>query len=303
MALTDKYGLDSHERDQRKKFVHLSDEDISALQELRPWLEKHVDRIVEDFYVHLLTYKEARAFFSDVRTLAHVKAAQRDYLLDLFRGTYDEGYFERRLQIGVVHERIGLAPKWYVGSNSNFFGLLVPLLEEKYLFRRRKFVRAVLALTKVMNLDQQLVIDTYIGSLVDKLQEKQKPADLLLKDIQEGVSVLASSSSEILATTTQVAAEQGNKAVEAGVKQSADAAESIRLLADSVAEAGQTLRGQVPVLYPRTQHPGGREPGAREQSAPTLSPAGAGFGTHRPTRHRPHGAAAGRARGMGQPTS
>ena len=173
MALTDKYGLDSHERDQRKKFVHLSDEDISALQELRPWLEKHVDRIVEDFYVHLLTYKEARAFFSDVRTLAHVKAAQRDYLLDLFRGTYDEGYFERRLQIGVVHERIGLAPKWYVGSTSNFFGLLVPLLEEKYLFRRRKFVRAVLALTKVMNLDQQLVIDTYIGSLVDKLQEKQ----------------------------------------------------------------------------------------------------------------------------------
>ena len=36
-----------------------------------------------------------------------------------------------------------------------------------------------------------------------------------------------------------MATEQGNKAVEAGVKQSTEAGESIRLLADSVAEAAQ----------------------------------------------------------------
>ncbi len=198
MRLTDKFKIDSREEAQRKSFICLTHEDILLLKDLLPLIENNVRGMVEEFYNRLLKYSEARAFFKDEVTLITVKAAQREYLLDLFRGNYDEDYFERRLQIGVVHERIGLAPKWYIGGNSNFFCLMATLLAQKYRLRPKKLTRCMLALTKIMNLDQQLIMDTYIGSLLEKLSEQ-------LKQIQEAAGILASSTSEILAATTQVA--------------------------------------------------------------------------------------------------
>lgn len=219
MGLTEKFGVDSHERDQRKRFIHLTDEDILLLQELLPFMKNHVDKIVEEFYAHLIKYAEVRAFFADERALSRVKSLQREYLLDLFRGNYDEGYFERRLQIGVVHERIGLVPKWYIGSNSNFMGLIIPLLAQRYIFRPKKMTSSILALIKIMNLDQQLVIDTYTGSLVDRLKE-------LGRQIGEAVNLLASSASEIVATSTQVAS--GATETAAAVTETASTSEEVK---------------------------------------------------------------------------
>ncbi|MDA0708705.1 MAG: globin-coupled sensor protein [bacterium] len=169
MQLTEKFGVDANEMEYRKGFVHLTDSDIALLQSLLPFVEEHVDGIVADFYEHLLRYPEARAFFKDEETLTRVKATQREYLLDLFRGNYDAAYFERRLQIGVVHERIGLDPKWYLGGNNNFLQIIIPLLMRRYRFRPERLCSAIQALLKVTNLDQQLVMDTYIGSMVEKL--------------------------------------------------------------------------------------------------------------------------------------
>ena len=223
MKLVEKFTLDSRDQAQRKSFIQLTPEDSAQLRELLPFIERHVDGIVEGFYAHLLKYTEARAFFSDVGTLTRVKAVQRDYLLDLFRGNYDEDYFERRLQIGVTHERIGLVPKWYIGSNSNFMNLLLPLLVRKYRFRPRRLIKAISALMKIMNLDQQLVMDTYIGALVERLS-------LLVKQIRDAVDILASSSSEILAATTQVAS---------GAAESATAVSETTTTAEEVKQTAQ----------------------------------------------------------------
>ncbi len=205
MKLAEKFKIESREQAQRKHFIEFAHEDIALLHDLLPFIEKHVDKIVEQFYAHLLKYPEARAFFKDEGTLGRVKAAQREYLLDLFRGNYEEDYFENRLLIGVVHERISLVPKWYIGSNSKFLCLLIPLLTQKYRWRPGKLTRCILALTKIMNLDQQLVMDTYVGSLVEKVTERQRLLEELLKQIRDAAAVLASSAVEILAAMTQLA--------------------------------------------------------------------------------------------------
>lgn len=225
MELTDKFHFDDYERQRRKNFIHFTDGDVEQLQQLLPFIEKHVDKIVEDFYADLLRHAEARAFFRDEQTLDRVKAAQRRYLLDLFRGNYDEGYFERRLQIGVAHERIGLAPKWYIGSNSNFMRLLFQLIARKYAFRPKKLTHSLLALTKIMNLDQQLVIDTYIASLLEKLGEQEKLKEIL-KRIQESAIILPTVAGEILAVMTQVAAGAAETAT--AISQAATTTEEVK---------------------------------------------------------------------------
>ena len=199
MKLTEQFGLDAAERAERKNFVRLTDTDVRLLQDLLPLMETNVDRIVAQFYEHMLTFSAPRKFFADAKAIERVKAMQRDYLIGLCQGQFDEAYFERRLQIGVVHERIGLVPKWYIGSYSIFQELLFPLVARKFRFQPQRLTSTLAALIKIMNLDQQLAIDTYIGSMVGKLRQ-------LGEKVQEAVTILASSASEISASTSEFAA-------------------------------------------------------------------------------------------------
>ena len=247
MRLTEKFKVESREQAQRKKFIELEHEDITLLREMFPLMQLHVSQIVDEFYTHLLEYAEAQAFFKDRETLDRVKAAQREYLLDLFRGSYDDDYIEKRLQIGVVHERIGLVPKWYIGSNSNFLCLIAERLALRYRFRGGKLARCILAVNKIMNLDQQLVIDTYIGSLLEKIKDREE-LERLLAQIKETVAVLSSASTEILATTSQVASGTAETATAVSettatleeVKQTARlSSQKARLVSDSAQKASQ----------------------------------------------------------------
>jgi heme-based aerotactic transducer len=211
---------------------------MEILRQLLPVVEQHVDAIVEQFYDHLLRFEQAVSFFPDEATLQRARTAQREYLLDLFRGTCDEAYFERRLQIGVVHERIRLPAKWYIGSNSVFLQLLVPLLESRYRLRPRHLTRAIVAVQKVMNLDQQLVLDTYIGTMVEKVRA-------VSDEIMTAVEVLAPTA-ETAAQLADSAAESARQAVEIseqGATTVTDALERITDLKTRALEASQTAGG------------------------------------------------------------
>jgi heam-based aerotactic trancducer len=184
MALTEDYGLDAAEREKRKRFVRLTDEDVRLLTALLPTIERRVDGLVEAFYARVLALQDAREFFQVPDVLLRVKREQRNYLLDLFKGRYDETYIERRLQIGHVHARIGLPPWLYIGGNSVFFELLTAVIRRRYMFRPYKMAGTLLALQKLLNLDQQLVIDTYIGGMVKQLTD-------LGNRLHQGLEVLA----------------------------------------------------------------------------------------------------------------
>lgn len=224
MKLTDKFQIDAREQLQRKQFIELDERDIARLKKLLPLVEKHVDEIVDGFYLQMFKFEEARSYFKDERMLQGVKNAQRDYLLDLFRGNYDEAYFEKRLQIGVVHERIGLTPKWYIGGNSIFAGLIISLILRGFGSSRGKLA-AIKAVIKIMNLDQQLIIDTYIGSLLGKLSEKNT-LETLLNEVRSTALVLGKSGEDILGTATQLAGSAAETA--ASISQTTATVEEVR---------------------------------------------------------------------------
>lgn len=244
MKLTELFGIDATERAERKRFLRLTDEDVRLLRELRPVMEANADRIVAQFYEHMMTFSAPRKFFADAQAIARVKAMQRDYLLEICVGEFEEEYFERRLQIGVVHERIGLLPKWYIGSFSLFQEFIFPLIAQQYRYRPQRLVATIGALLKIMNLDQQLAIDTYIGTMVGKLRQ-------IGEQVQNAVAVLATSAAEISATTSEFAASAAQTAtsvaeatttVEEVRHTSQLANEKARLVADNARTATQTAQ-------------------------------------------------------------
>lgn len=155
-------GMNAEKRGKMKGYVNFTSEDARALTDLLPLITKHSDQIVEKFYAHIQHYPELLALIiaagSSVEKLC---AYQKRYLLSLFKGDYEESYFEDRLHIGAIHSRVGLTLDWYLGTYNVYFEAIIPLILRQYIFRTRKQKRALLALFKLISLDSILIAEMY----------------------------------------------------------------------------------------------------------------------------------------------
>src|ERR671931_216623 len=152
----------TEEWERRKAFVGFTDEDAQLLRELNPVAEAYVDEVVEGLYQQFLRFEDTRAFFPDAATLNRVKALQRAYFLQLTQGDYGDAYLANRLHIGQIHQQIGLAPRWYMGAYSIYMQLAFPRVMAAFEHDVEKGQRVFLALLKIIALDKELAITTYI---------------------------------------------------------------------------------------------------------------------------------------------
>lgn len=177
-------SLSKEERQLRKDYLQFTGQDVSLLKELNGLIHRHADAIIDKFYSHLLQFKETSAFLPDEETLKKVKRTQKEYLLMLTGGQYDEDYFKHRLNVGKVHDRIDLHPTWYIGAYCLYHRLLYTLIVETYKDQPDKMLAYILVLDKIMNLDMQLAMDTYMHSYNAALQEKVRLTEIQNRRIE-----------------------------------------------------------------------------------------------------------------------
>lgn len=163
--------LDDHELRRRRAFYEITDADLARLASLRPFAERNGHPIVEGLYELLLGDPESRSFFTAESAIRHVKKMQHEYFLGLFTGTLDLAYVENRLRVGAAHERIGMAPKWYIGAYSRY----LRLLHERMLAELppADANAGYAAVSKLVSFDMSLAIDTYIAANLDTVARHQ----------------------------------------------------------------------------------------------------------------------------------
>ena len=185
-ALTKLMRIDADEQMSRKKFVDFGDEDAHALKALRPLIQEHAEEIVEAFYSNVERFNELLEIIKDTSvTVNQLKVTQKRYLLEMFDGEYGEAYFERRLYVGVVHNRIGLSPRWYLGSFSVYSREIIKLILRHYRWNAQKREQALHAVHKIVSIDSQLAIDTYIDGVMTDLRN----VSLSKNELEEKMSV------------------------------------------------------------------------------------------------------------------
>lgn len=152
------------ERKERLDFLGLTERDEKLLRDLRPLFEKEVDAIGTAFYDHLLRFPETARLLGDRATVERLRQIQRDYLLRLTEGRFDESYFNDRLRIGQTHERVGLSPRWHLLAYNHHFLLIVPRIFQFYADDPRRACDSILAIEKVFMLDASLAMEAYTAS-------------------------------------------------------------------------------------------------------------------------------------------
>ncbi len=158
----------------------MGEEERKILGKLIPFIELHAERIAKEFYDWQFGFAPTRSFFEnyarqrgmDLATLrSHLEEAQKGYLISCFTGAesnWGRDYFDVRLHIGVVHDRINLPFKWYVGAYTEFFRLLREGLR-KTIKNAAQVAKAEEALLKVFNYDMQAIGDSFLLNTMESM--------------------------------------------------------------------------------------------------------------------------------------
>lgn len=161
MSVTDARG--------RLAFLGFTEADARLLQTLKPWAETIINDFSKEFYDRSYENPGFRAVVERYGTTrSTLEAAQAGYALSYFSGYPDETYIRYRELIGRRHTQIGVEPQYYISSYGFYNDHLMPRVR-KHLWRKRgKVARAIEALQKLMLFDQAIIMDAYIGGLIDE---------------------------------------------------------------------------------------------------------------------------------------
>ena len=169
--------------DERKHYLGIDAPALAELADLRPLLERTGDDFTAKFYQHVLSFAKPRSLLTDDRVRDRLLASQKDYYISLSDPVIDDAYVERRSQIGHVHERVGLAPDWYIGAYSLYLNAVGEVIRELCQNDIERERRLQSALNKRLLFDLELAMDAYI----DKRQEQLEFLNKELAASQRGL--------------------------------------------------------------------------------------------------------------------
>ncbi|WP_379920557.1 methyl-accepting chemotaxis protein [Erythrobacter sp. R86502] len=152
------YGLDAHDPDFKG---------VAAA------IRRYIEPTLNGFYRELQTRNELSAKFTDATSMERARRAQAKHWTGAFTEGLDESFLTRSNHIGEVHARIGLEPKWYIGSYARILNdLLLQMIApgwKRYLPWKRAEARRIAALVKVSLLDMDVALSSYFLDVSNKV--------------------------------------------------------------------------------------------------------------------------------------
>lgn len=246
----------------RLAFAGFTDAHRDALIRFGPTLKRALPGILDQFYANLRTWPELAAMFTDAEAMPRAARAQATHWEALFSGRFDDAYVESVKRIGLMHSKIGLSPRWYIGGYSFILQHLFALAARSQgrtlsVAAARRTSDLCTAINMAAMIDMDLAISGYI--LENKVTYDEKLTALAAEfeaQVAGLVDQLSVASTELEAsaeTMTQNTGEANNRALavaaaaeqaSAGVQTVASAAEqlsaSIQMIAQQVADSSRT---------------------------------------------------------------
>ena len=168
-SLAEQMGLDELEIARRKALLDFGQSQAETLLWAKALILRALDGIVEEFYERQTSIYEVSMIIGDSETLSRLRAAQRNYIAELFSGSYDQEYVNGRLRIGLVHKRIGVEPKYYLSAVKSLRDILARTLRET-IQDTEIFTETLVALDRLLYFDTDLVVSTYLRSMLLEIE-------------------------------------------------------------------------------------------------------------------------------------
>lgn len=184
--------------EEMKRYIGFSPDDAARLRALAPIVEPHLPALAERFYEEIPRHSDAeRVFTGGAAQVARLKLTLQEWARGLFSGTYDEAYANERFRVGFRHVQIALPQRYVIAAMHVVEQFLRDILDGEIAddVERRA---AHASLSRVLNLDLNLICETYFEGSLRELRQLNEALDATNRSLEEASRV----KNEFLATVS-----------------------------------------------------------------------------------------------------
>lgn len=200
--------LDEADADARRRYLGF---DAATLEDLRTWaplIAARTPAVLDEFYAFLGAQPET-ARLVPAEVAERLKRQVASYWRELGEGAFDQGYAASRMRIGVIHERIGLGPSWYLAGLARQIAGFARALDPAH----PEVVPRLQALVRAVCFDVSFVIDAYMDARADRLLALEGYARQLVAGLASAVAIVDAHGRLVSANRTMVQIAGGDAAV------------------------------------------------------------------------------------------
>lgn len=162
------------------------DEDYYPL--VRKAIDKAGDASLDKFYAMVSSIPHLKAKFTSLEAMQGARRAQVSHWQHLFSGKPTSDYMARAQQIGKVHSKIGLEPRWYIGGYAHVVTDLIEHMVKSSTYGRlpgmSKLSSTIVALVRAALLDMEIAVSTYFDA-------EQESRNEMIAEYRKALSSLA----------------------------------------------------------------------------------------------------------------
>lgn len=204
--------------------ISLTTGDLAIIRALKPFISENIEDIVDQFYKNIEFVPGLIEIIKRHSSVDRLKVTLMKHIQEMFDGKIDAGYIEQRRIIAHIHFKIGLQPKWYICS---FQDMLLSMLSimDKYIENKNEYQQAVKAVTKILNFEQQIVLEAFEQEQIKERVRHQEQKQMITHSVGNSVEELASISEETSAALQELTSKADEVVVFA--KDTAESAEEV----------------------------------------------------------------------------
>lgn len=196
----------------RLRFLEIDQDVIAELHNAKQLIEPELDRMLGEFYSHILDAPDVKRVFADDKAIERARAAQKSHWLQtLFGGEFKSAYFDKVERIGRSHARVGLTPNWYIGGYCQMLIQFVRHIAVAAPKQDRDARPIIEALCKAVLLDLDLVIHCYLEAKDESMLEILGRATTFSTDMEELNSELGFITAQVMESTEAISRDAEEK--------------------------------------------------------------------------------------------
>ncbi|WLR54495.1 globin-coupled sensor protein [Mesobacillus subterraneus] len=176
--------------------IGLTTRDLAIAKLIQSFIAEHLETITENYYKEIRKEASLLKIIDDNSSVDRLKQTLTRHIYEMFDGKIDRDFVQQRNTIAHVHVRIGLKTKWYMGAFQSLFATFVSILKN-YVTDKEELLEAINVVSKILNLEQQLVLEAYEEEVERIKQEEQRK-----KQIGERVAATAQELSAVTEETS-----------------------------------------------------------------------------------------------------
>jgi len=159
---------DTYDIQDRLAFAEVDQHTRDTLRAFLPVLQRELPAILAEFYQHIRKFPALAAMFQGQTAMDRARSAQSDHWVRLFGGKFDDEYVTSVRRVGLMHNRIGLDPRWYIAGYSFVLSRLYKVASRVNASRlapaaaQLRTGQLIAALNRAAMIDMDLAISIYL---------------------------------------------------------------------------------------------------------------------------------------------